>query len=144
MKSTRSKLSKENQDLINSMTSMELFNYLDERYRDMYAKKIIPTPSEVRARNNRMWLLIFIGGPILGVTIVMISDMLPVLFFPILLISGLLALFSDHIPFFKSMKRRNKLFNVQRILKIADLGYEKGLSFYLSKEFEVLREGTLF
>ena len=42
MTSSRSKLSKENQDLINSMTSMELFNYLDERDRDMYAKQIIP------------------------------------------------------------------------------------------------------
>ena len=148
MTSSRSKLSKENQDLINSMTSMELFNYLDERCRDIYDKKILPTPSEVRARNNRMLLLIFIGGPIGGVIISIISDMSPdlfsTLFFPILLISGLLLLFSDHIPFFKSMKRRNKFFNSQRILKIADLEYEKGLSFYLSKEFEVLREGTFF
>ena len=57
MTSSRSKLSKENQDLINSMTSMELFNYLDERYRDMYAKQIIPKPSEVRKRSLRNIIL---------------------------------------------------------------------------------------
>tara|TARA_B100000700_G_scaffold314504_1_gene401187 strand:+ start:6627 stop:7070 length:444 start_codon:yes stop_codon:yes gene_type:complete len=146
MTSSISKLTKENEDLINSMTSMELFNFLDERYRDMYDKKIIPRPSEVRARNGQM-LLLFFSIMILGVIafeiIASFPDLVASLFFPILFIFGFLMLFLDHIPFFKSMKRRNKLFNSQRILKIADMEYEKGLSFYLSKEFEVLRDGTL-
>ena len=56
MKSSISKLTKENEDLINSKTSMALFNFLDKRYRDMYDKKIFPKPSEVRAK-NRLTLL---------------------------------------------------------------------------------------
>ena len=53
-------------------------------------------------------------------------------------------LFSKNIPFIKTIEKKNKLYDPERILKIADIEYEKGLSFYLSKEYEVLREGTLF
>ena len=63
---SRSKLSKENENLIKSMTSMELFNYLDERYRDMYAKQIIPKPSDVRKRSLRN-ILIFTISILMGI-----------------------------------------------------------------------------
>ena len=45
---------------------MELFNYLDERYRDMYAKQIIPKPSDRRKRSLRN-ILIFTISIIMGI-----------------------------------------------------------------------------
>ena len=144
MTSSRSKLSKENQDLINSMTSMELFNYLDERYRDMYAKQIIPKPSEVRKRSLRN-ILLFTISIIMGILLVEFWVLFwNTIFFPLLMIWGIFMLFSNNIPFIKTMKKKNKFYDPERILKIADIEYEKGLSFYLSKEYEVLRKGTLF
>ena len=107
MTSSRSKLSKENQNLINSMTSMELFNYLDERYRDMYAKQIIPKPSDVRKRSFRIILLLTISI-IMGILLVEFWVLFwNTIFFPLLMIWGIFMLFSNNIPFIKTMKKKN-------------------------------------
>mgnify|MGYP001198873939 CR=1 FL=1 len=144
MKSSISKLTKENEDLINSMTSMELFNFLDKRYRDMYDKKIFPKPSEVRAK-NRLTLLQIIFSITWSVFFLISVFEIPLLTYPLFILFGIFYILTDFIPFIQNKKKgRNKLFNTKRLLKIADIQYEKGMSFYLSKEYEVLREGTLF
>ena len=135
---SRSKLSIENQDLINSMKSMELFNYLDERYRDIYNKQILPKPSEIRKSSLSISILFTICILMAILLMVFWELFWNTLFPPLLMMLAIFMHFSDNIPFIKTMKKKNKFYDSEGILKIAAIEYEKGLSFYQSRDMRYL------
>ena len=123
MRSFQKKLSKENQDLINSMTSIELFNYLDSR-RDLFIKKFIASPSmkiKIQKLSKISTLLILIG------IIVAVFSELYIISYS-LYAAGLILFLVTSLKYRKFFNKKND--------KLDRIMYEKGLSFYLSKEYD--------
>ena len=113
-------ISKETQDMIDSLSGRELINLLQERSNRLYDKGILPTPNQIRKKKkneNLVLLLIFI-------LLLITFSMTNIVIIYITLISSIALFLSLIFP------SQRKLFDHKRILRICDLEREMGIYFY--------------